>query len=167
MHEHMEIPWSQLIIPQLVNFSIFIGLLVYLARRPLRQHFAGRAEQFETHRKKAEEAKATAGRKHMDVEVQLRELEKSAKGSLQEAELEAKSLKEKIISEAKFAAQRSAEEAEAMAMFEYQRALTLLKTQIIESAVTEAESALQKQVDTRAQARLNDEFVHKLQAVTK
>jgi F0F1-type ATP synthase membrane subunit b/b' len=167
MHEHFEIPWGQLIIPQIVNFTIFVGLLIFIIRKPLREHFTGKSEQFETHRRKAQEAKATADRKHYDAEVQLRELENNAQSSLKDAEHEAKSLKEKMIGEAKNAAKRSAEEAETMAMFEYQRALALLKTQIVESSVVEAEASLKKQVDAQAKSRLNDEFVHKLQAAAK
>jgi F-type H+-transporting ATPase subunit b len=167
MHEHFEIPWSQLIIPQLVNFTLFVGLLFYFVRKPLREHFAGRAEQYEQHRKKAEEAKTVAERKHYDVQVQLHELEQNAKGSLADAEREAKGLKEKIINDARAAAKRSAEETEGMAQFEYHRALATLRTQIVESAVTEAEANLKKQVDANAKSRLNDEFVHKLQAASK
>jgi len=167
MHEQMEIPWRELVIPQAVNLVIFLGLLIYALRKPIRDHFIGRAEQFEQHRKKAAEAKATAERKHYDVEVQLRELEQNAKGSLQDAEREAVGLKEKIINEAKVAAKRAAEEAESMAMFEFQRAIALLRTQIVDSSVAEAESNLKKQVDAKTKSRLNDDFVHKLQAAAK
>ena len=167
MNEHMAIPWRELIIPQLVNFFIFLGLFIYLVRKPIREHFSGKAEQYEAARKKGEEATATAQRKHYDIEVQLRQLEQNSQGSRAEAEAEAKGLKEKIISEARSAAKRAAEEAEIMAQFEYQRALTLLKMQLVENSVVEAEANLKKQVDAGTKSRLNDEFVRKLQAAAK
>lgn len=165
MHEHAEIPWSELIVPQLINFSLFIGLLIFIVKKPIRQHFTERADQFEAHRKKAEQNKVEAERKHYDVEVQLRQLEQNAQKSIADAEAEAEALRMKIVRDAHEAAKRAGDETEALAHFEFQRAMATLKAQVVASSVSEAEGALKKKIDSNTKTRLNDEFTHKLQAV--
>ncbi len=164
MHEHVEIPWSQLLIPQFFNFALFLVALIYILRKPLKEHFSGRLAQFESHRKKAEQTKAEAERKHYDVEVQLRQLDQNAQKSVTEAEAEAEVLRTKIVREAHDAAKRAGEDVEALAAFEFQRALATLRTQIVNTSVIEAEGSLMKKMDTPIKSRLNDEFTRKLQA---
>ncbi len=162
--EHLALPWKELLVPQIFNFLVFAGLLVFALRKIVSQHFSARAEQFDVTRKKAEQTKVEAERKHYDVQVQLRHLEQSAQKSMADAEAEAVSLKSKIIHGAKEAAKKAGDEVEQLANFEFQRAYAALKSQVVAASVQEAEAAVKKNADGAAKSRLNDEFTRKLQA---
>jgi F0F1-type ATP synthase membrane subunit b/b' len=165
MHEHIEIPWSELVIPQIVNFGLFLALIIFVLRKPLAAHFNQKAEQFSAQRKQAEAAKAEAEKKHALAQSQLKELETGHLRAIEEAKKEAAQLKNKMIIDASDAASRIGEDTAAMVHFEYQRAMLNLKTQVIGSSVQEAESTLRKKIDAGAKTRLNNEFNKKLEAV--
>jgi F0F1-type ATP synthase membrane subunit b/b' len=166
-HELVEIPWSKLVIPQIVNFAIFVGLLIYLLRKPLKSHFEGKATEFAAARVKAEESKAAAERHHYDVQVQLRKLEQNFEKSLAEAGHESAALRERLIAEAKLAAQRQAEDAEAMTQFEYDRALAALRLEIVNASTQQAAALLNKRVDDDLRSKLNDDFMLKVKPLER
>lgn len=158
------IPWAQLIIPQAVNFSVFIGLLVHFLKKPLRNHFSGKNEQFEELRNKAEEARIQAERQNHEVRNQLKILEETSDKSFSEAKSNAQALREQMLAEAKESAEKMTREADKMAEFEYMRAVALLRQELVVAATDMAKENIGTNVSDKRKSKLNDEFVMKLQA---
>jgi F-type H+-transporting ATPase subunit b len=165
-HEAHGLPWKELLIPQFVNFTIFISLLVYFLRKPLADHFSGKNVEFEEMKKKAEQYKAHAEEKNHEVRAQLKELESSANSSLASAKAESQALKEKIISEAQSMAKKITEETGAMAHFELLRAVATLKQELVVNSTKMAEATLSGKANEQIQSKLNEDFINKIQ-VTK
>lgn len=159
-----HIPWKELVVPQIVNFSLFLGLLIYLLRAPLRAHFTGKREAFEEHRKKAEEARVVAERQNAEVRANLNKLENESTQSVEQAKTDAVKLKQKIVVEAKEQATRLESEALKMAEFERARAMNVLKIELANNASAQAEALLSAKVDSSVQTKLSDDFVGKIQA---
>jgi F0F1-type ATP synthase membrane subunit b/b' len=159
-----HIPWKELVVPQIVNFSLFLGLLIYLLRAPLKAHFSGKREAFEEHRKKSEEARVLAERQNAQVRANLDKLENETAQSVEQAKIDATNLKQKIAIEAKEQAARLESEALKMAEFEKSRAVNMLKIELANNAATQAESLLKSKVDTSVQTKLSEDFVGKIQA---
>lgn len=164
-HETHSLPWRELLIPQIVNFTIFFGVLVYFLRKPLRQHFSGKNEEFEGQRKKAEEARVQAERENFDIRNKLRQLEETAGSSLDEAKREAQDIKEKSMAEAKILAEKINEEAGLMTHFELFRAVNLLKQELVINATQMAEKNLTAEMTEKMQSRLNEDFLSKIEMV--
>jgi F-type H+-transporting ATPase subunit b len=157
-----SIPWKELVVPQILNFSLFAGLLIYLLRKPLQAHFAGKSLAFEQERKKAEESKVQAERQNFEVRQKLKDIEATTNSSLDDAARDAAAMKQKLIQEAKNQAARSEQEAVKMAEFEKIRAIAALKQELVLTATQQAEAQLKKDVDQGRQTKLNDEFIAKL-----
>ncbi len=157
------LPWKELLIPQVVNFSIFVGLLIYLVRKPLKQHFSGKNQEFEELRKKAEEYKVQAERQNFDVRNQMKVLEDTAGSSLETAKKDSGEMREKIVTEAKIAARKIAEESDKMAEFELARAIATLKEEFVLNATKLTEQKLVSDVNDKIKDRLNEDFINKVQ----
>jgi F-type H+-transporting ATPase subunit b len=162
---HGHIPWGNLIIPQLVNFSIVMGGLIFLLKTPLRNYFHDRAKSFEQLKQKAEAAKAEAERKNSEVRAQLTTLDTTSDKSLEEAKVESQKLRKQIVDEASVQATRIEEESSRMVQHELDRAVAALRTELVTNSVRFAESKIKEKVTPASQDKLNKEFLDKVQAV--
>src|SRR5437016_5838974 len=87
VHE-VAIPWNSIFV-QAFNFSLLIGLLVYLLRKTVKQHFAERAENYRQLVDRAESARKDAERTRSQVQARLAKLEASAEQTVARATQEA------------------------------------------------------------------------------
>jgi F-type H+-transporting ATPase subunit b len=164
-HDAHHIPWKELIAPQALNFTIFIGLLVYFLKKPVAAHFSGKRDEFDSQKKAAEEARVQAEKHNFEVRKLLKELEETAATNLGNAKKEAQELKSKLINEAKAQSAKSAQEADSMAKFELDRAVSMLRDELISKSSNIATSKIKETTTDKMQTRLNDEFVTKAQGV--
>lgn len=165
--DHHGIPWSELIVPQAVNFAIFFGLFIYLVKKPIRDHFAGKNEEFEIQKKQAEEMRVSAEKQNFEVRNLLRQLEETSAQSLEDAQKEAAATKQKLLKDAHSTADKLSQEAEKMAHFEHMRAVSALREEFVMNSTSLAKENLKQMTDEKAQGKLNNEFVGKLQAVSR
>ncbi len=164
LHDPHAIPWKELVIPQLVNFTLFVGLLIHFVRKPLAAHFADKNAEFEQSRKRAEAAKIQAERLHHDVQTQLKTLEESTHRDLEGAKKEALSVKQKMLSDASVLASRLEQESQSMAKFELMRAQLNLRTEMIQHSTQIAQDNLKKNVGSDTREALNEEFIRNIKA---
>jgi F-type H+-transporting ATPase subunit b len=160
-----DIPWKELVIPQIVNFTIFGSALVYLLRKPIRNYFSGKSEEFEKNKKKAEESKVAAERQNAEIKMQLKNLEESASRDIEKAKTDAKIAREQILKDASATASKLEEEALRLAGFEMQRAVAMLRAELIQNSTKLASDSLQSQLKTETKEALNDEFIKNVKAV--
>lgn len=164
-HGDHSIPWSTMIIPQIVNFTIFVSILAFLLAKPIKNAFANRGQEFEQAVKRAEEARVSAERANQEIKERLEKLEQTAKSSVEEATREAALLKEKIINEAREAAAKLTTEAENSTRHEFERALAALRLELVTNSVKIAEDEIRTKADSSVQAGLQNEFIKKVEGV--
>lgn len=164
-HGSNEIPWDALIIPQLINFSIVVVLLLFLVRKPVANYFADKYKKFNDERRKSEEAQVFAEREYYNLKKQLEELNARYEESISTAKKESRDLREKMIKEAIAAASRMKEDSQKVAQFELQSAALQVRLELVQKAVELAKSDLHKRTGATEQHNLQAGFVEKIQGV--
>ena len=155
------VPWSQLIIPQMVNVSIFVLALVFLLRKPVKEFFAGKEAEFFSAVHKAAETKQAAEKAHTAIKARLSSLETNAEASRKEAIRESEEMKQRTIKEAQEAAAKSAAESEKGIFFERERAIAALRTELVNNSVKAAEEQVRIGSDPAALSGLQKSFSQK------
>ena len=163
-HEAPMIPWKELIIPQIFNFTVFMGILITLIKKPLRAHFANKNQAYEDLRSQSERARAEAEEKNKSVRAQIQEIESKSERNKDDALKDASSQKQKMIADAMAAAVKIQEEAEKMVQFELQRTISLLRQELVQQSAQLAEETLNDKTDEDVLGRLNEEFIEKIKA---
>lgn len=159
----VEIPMA--VTYQVINFVIYIGLLVYFLRKPIKNFFSTREQVYKQALVKAESARKDAERRKHEVEQRLNSLELSANETLADARAEAAAIKKQIQEEATVLAQRLRDEASRSAELEIERAKSELRDEMLVQSVALAKKLLQDKIAEPDQKRLQTEFVDKIQEV--
>ena len=153
------------VIYQAINFVLFIGLLIFLLRRPVKEYFRGRQEAYRMALQKAESARREAEAKRQEIQECLAKLESTTSDSVAQARAEAEALKQKIVSEAQQLSASLREEAQRTAALEVERAKNQLREEMLAQAVALSRKMLEEKIAEPDQKRLQTEFVDKIQVV--
>lgn len=140
--DHHGIPWGNLVIPQIINFLIFAGLLTYYTKDIVISHFKKRAADFEEATQAAARARAEAERRYKEIEGKLATLQANGQTELKKAEADAAALRTSLIEAAKVQAGKIGVEAESIVKAEWQRAVLALRTETLAKSVSHAEEQL-------------------------
>jgi len=152
---------------QLINFLLYIGLIVYLAKKPIQEMFQGRYDGFFSALKKAEAAKAEAEAKRKEIQDRLNKLETTRDESIQKAREEAAALRNQIVEEARSLSSKLKADAEKTALIEIERAKAELREDLLAQSVIMAKRILTDKMQEQDQKRLQSEFVDKIGAVSQ
>lgn len=152
---------------QVINFVLYLGLIVYLAKKPIQEMFQGRYDGFFSALKKAEAAKAEAEAKRKEIQDRLNKLETTRDESIQKAREEAAALRNQIVEEAKSLSEKLKVDAEKTALIEIERAKTELREDLLAQSVIMAKRILTDKMQDQDQKRLQTEFVDKIGAVSQ
>ncbi|MBN8539237.1 MAG: hypothetical protein J0L82_02530 [Deltaproteobacteria bacterium] len=152
---------------QVINFVLYMGLVVYLAKKPLQELFQGRYDGFFSALKKAEAAKAEAEAKRKEIQDRLNKLETTRDESIQKAREEAAALRNQIVEEARSLSSKLKADAEKTAFIEIERAKTELREDLLAQSVIMAKRILTDKMQEQDQKRLQTEFVDKIGAVSQ
>lgn len=151
-------PWPDLIVRTIV-FAVFLGLLIFLLRKPVGKFFADRRENIattleylETQEKNLQEQLEIMARK-MD------ELAAEREDMIAKFEEEGRQERDKLIAEAKTAAERIRQQAEATLAQEIAQAKAELKIRVASAAARLAGELLNKSVTPEDQKRLAEDFM--------
>lgn len=162
--DHQAIP-GQMIILQVLNFLLFVGVLVFFLRPKVIAFFRMRAESFVAAKKRADELKKNAAENKKIMEEKLRDLENSRQATISNARNEAERLRQQIVREAEEMVVKIKDEAERSVQNEMQRARQELRTTLLTEAIDAAKKQVAKNLSDLDQRRLQGEFVEKIQAV--
>ena len=127
-----------IVILQFINFFLYVGLVVFFARKPISDYFKNRQSTFFTALKRADAARAEAQAKRAEIQTRLSKLESSRDESLQNARTEAAALRNQIVDEAKALSAKLQEEAQRTAKIEIERAKTILREELVNQSVAMA-----------------------------
>lgn len=159
--EDHGIPWGQLIIPQIVNFSIFFLTLVFLLRKPVKEFFSGKEAEFNSAVRKAAETKQAAEKAHNEIKQRLTTLEANAEKSRKEALRESAEMKQKLIKEAQEVAAKAASESEKGIFFEHERAIAALRAELVTNSIKVAQEQVRMGTDVAVLSGLQKGFSQK------
>jgi F-type H+-transporting ATPase subunit b len=152
---------------QVVNFVLYVGLLVYLLRKPVRSFFEGRVENYNSALKRAEAQKREAETKRREIQERLTRLESTSAQSIAEARAEAEALRQRVLAEAKELSEKLRAEAQRTAQIELERAKFALRQEMLSQSVQLASKILADKIQEPDQKRLQSEFVEKIQVVNQ
>lgn len=152
---------------QVINFVLYMGLVVYLAKKPLQEMFQGRYDGFFSALRNAEAAKAEAEAKRKEIQDRLNKLETTRDESIQKARDEAAAIRNQIVEEAKSLSSKLKADAEKTAYIEIERAKTELREDLLAQSVIMAKRILTDKMQEQDQKRLQTEFVDKIGAVSQ
>jgi F-type H+-transporting ATPase subunit b len=82
--------------PRVVNFSIFVSLLVYLVAKPIKEFFNGRSQSISSQLSEIEEKLQAAKNEKKEAQNRLKESEKKAEQIIVDAKKEAEFLSKQI-----------------------------------------------------------------------
>lgn len=150
------------VILQFINFGLYVGLVVFFARKPIADYFKNRQANFYTALKRADAARAEAQARRSEIQARLSKLEASRDESLQTARTEAETLRNQIVDEAKALSAKLQQDAERTAQVEIERARTMLREELVNQSVAMAQRILSDKMQEQDQKRLQDEFVQKI-----
>lgn len=165
--EHLletEIPWGSIGV-QTFNFVFLAGVLIYLLRKPVVEHFQARLKAFKELVDRAETAKKEAQKTHGEISDRLRDLQASADDNVRRARADAAELKRQLMEEAKLLAKKLDEDAKRTVELEIDRAKSALRSELLNSALEASRETLEKSIPSSEQKRLQTEFVDKIQVV--
>lgn len=152
---------------QAINFSLFVGLLFFLLRKAVKEHFLGRREGFLDAVSRAAAVKEKAEEEHKEIRQRLDRLHSEAEQNAQRAHSEAEGLKKEILREADVQAQHIKLEALRMVEIEQDKALSTVRSEIIRQSMEKARKILDEKIQVEDHNRLQNEFVDKIQAVPR
>ncbi len=159
--EHGESIWGQ--VGKITNFAILVGLLVYLARKPLTEYIANRRAQVRADLVAAEEIKKTAAAQLAEMDARLkalpRELEELRTRGQQEIAAEEQRIRERAEAERT----RLLEQARRDIEHQVRLARRELVQHAASLAVAVAEQKIKQQITDADQHRLVDRYLERVQ----
>lgn len=148
--------------PAIFNFSLFLGILIYVLKKPIAALFSERVNNYRNALKSADAALAEARTKKSTIAKNMKDLENSRAETVAKAKSDAEALSAAIIKEAKASASKFQEEAERTIRVEVEKAKAEVRNFLLQQAVASAEKNLTEQLDANEQKRLQKEFVSKI-----
>ncbi len=147
---------------QVINFAIYVALVYFVLRKPVREFFKSRVENYQQALRKAEHAREEAEAKKREIQERLATLENTSESSLANARKEAAAMLERIQREAEEFAQKLKFEANQTVAIELEKAKMELRRELLDQAVAMAEKMLRDKMVENDQKRLQTEFVDKI-----
>jgi F-type H+-transporting ATPase subunit b len=163
-HEAVTIPWDSITV-QTFNFLVLFGLLGFLLRKPMKKHFAERAQQYQELVDRAEKARAEAEHSNRQIKERLAKLESSSQQNVAQARAEAEELKARLMTEAKSLSAKLEQEAQRATAVELERAKAELRRELLGKALEASEEKLKKGLGSSDQKNLQNEFAQKIDVV--
>ena len=160
--EHPPITWKDWVWP-VINFSILAFVLVYFARKPVREFFKNRTALIEKSLKEASEARELANKSLEEVQKRLKEADKEVNEILESSRKSGEREKEELIAQGESLKKKMIEQAKANIEFELEKAKKLLKSEAALMALEMAEKQIKEKLDNNEQAKLIDEYIGKLE----
>lgn len=157
-------PDSDLIF-RLVNFAILMGLLFFLLRKPVKEHFASRSKQIRTAIEEARGAYSRAMQENKDILKRLENIEQETQALLKMFREEGEKERENILGNARQFALRLKTDAKKITEAEVLKARAELKQAAIHLSRDLAEKMIRDGVNDNDERRLTDNYLRRLKTV--
>lgn len=145
-----------------INFILFIGLMFFLLRKPIKTAFASKIETYEAAVRRGEKARQDAEAKRLEIEQRLVQLQANANKSIESARVEAKKIADQLNADAQELSRRLRDEAGKSARAEVERAKQELQDEMLTQALALSKKLLEEKIVEGDQKRLQTESVDKI-----
>ncbi len=159
----MQINWSQLI-TNILGFLLLFWGLKRLAWGPILGMLDERRERIAADFKKAEDERADAEAARSKLELELREIEATARKRIEEAATEGSRLGSEIKEEARAEARKILDKARADIDHEHAKARVELRDEIVGMAILGAEKVVKAHLQGEEQEKLVNKFIDELES---
>lgn len=150
---HSGIHWN------LINFSIFVGLLFFFLRKPVKEFWASREGQIRFEIQEAEQLGREAKSHYEEARRLASRLETDAKELTMRLEREGEMEKKQLMEEGTKRSERLKEDVVRILDQEMRKTREFLKEQTATLALETAESMIRDQIQTQDQKKLSDEYL--------
>jgi F-type H+-transporting ATPase subunit b len=154
-------PWGDFLL-RLLNFSVMVGILIWLLKKPAANFFSSRRDTIQKTLDDLEKKKKEAEQHCAEYRAKLAALDRETESIVAEYVQEGEAEKEKIIQEAKKQAEYVKKQAAMAINQEIRAARESLQDEIAELSATAAEDILKKNIKFADQERLIHEFTTKV-----
>jgi F-type H+-transporting ATPase subunit b len=145
-----------------INFIIFLLVMIYLLKKPMKQAMANRRESIEKELQDLEAKKDEAKREYQALEKRLSSLKDEKETLLADFKAEGEKEKQKIIDNARKVASSIIEHAQVTIQQEIQKANQSLREEMADLSVKMAEDILKKNITENDQKILIGEYLAKV-----
>ncbi|MFH1810929.1 MAG: ATP synthase F0 subunit B [Pseudomonadota bacterium] len=152
-HEGAALGWL------LVDFAIFVTLVVVFARKPLTEFLESRSLKIRRALDEAKQAKEQAEARAAELEKRLKDLDKEIGTLRDDIKQMGERERTQLEADGKKAAERVAQDTQSQVQSELDRARGILKAEAVALAMELAEQKLRGQLGAADYRRLNTEFV--------
>lgn len=147
---------------RIVNFTILVGALFFVLRKPVKKVFADRTQGIHETLADLERQKEEAEKKYAEYKGKLALLEQETAKIIESYIAEGEAAKAQIINEARKMAEKMQEQAKVAIQQELEKAKAQIQGEIVQEAVTAAEKLIKKEINDEDQDRLVNEYVAKV-----
>jgi len=147
---------------RVLNFVLMAGILVFVARKPIREFFAKRTQTIATTLTELEAKKKDAEKAYQEYKQRLAELDKETARILEEYRAQGEAEKAKIIAAAEKSAADIRAQADRAIQQEIAGATLALKREVAELSVAAAEKVLKERIGKEDHLRLVKDFTTKV-----
>jgi F-type H+-transporting ATPase subunit b len=147
---------------RVLNFVLMAGILVFVARKPIREFFAKRTQTIASTLTELEAKKKEADKTYQEYQQKLAELDKETARVLEEYRAQGEAEKAKIIAAAEKSAAEIRAQADRTIQQEIASATLALKREVAELSVAAAEKVLKERIGKDDHQRLVKDFTTKV-----
>jgi F-type H+-transporting ATPase subunit b len=155
------------LIARIFNLSLFVGLLIYVLRRPVKSAFQGRRESIRRELTRAQEEKAAALAKLQEVEERLARLDAETSAMREQARREAEAERGRIAAATEEEVRKIREQARREIENAGKAARAELREYAAGQSVSLAEEMLRRSIRPEDDARLVNEYVEDLGGIRR
>lgn len=156
--------WKDVDTWKVLNFVLLALGCFFIARKPVAHFFSSRTKGIEEELTDLEQKKADAERKLAEYEARFRNLEQEAEQIVEDYIKQGEDAKKRILAEAEAQAEKLEDMAKRNIEQEFKAAKALLKQEVVDRAMEQAEALIKKSITTQDQNRLVDEYLKKVEA---
>jgi F-type H+-transporting ATPase subunit b len=156
-----EVNWKELGF-SFFNFAVFLGGLVYLLRRPMRDFLANRRSTLEDSLREAARLRSEAEARLRDLEGRLADLDAERKKILAQYQREGEAEKERLVENARRAAEAMRRELKFRLEQEARELQKELRHRAVDAALAMAERIVRAQVAAADRRRFADDYIEQI-----
>ena len=156
--------WHDVDTWKVLNFVVLALGCFFIAKKPVAQFFSSRTKGIEEELTDLEQKKAEAERTLAEYQARFRNLEQESEQIVEDYIKQGEEAKKRIIAEAEAQAEKLEDMAKRNIEQEFKAAKALLKQEIVDRAMEQAEALIKKSITTQDQNRLVDEYLKKVEA---
>ena len=161
---HAVNAWHDVDTWKVLNFAVLALGCFFIARKPVGQFFSSRTKGIEEELTELERKKADAEKKLAEYEARFRNLEQESEKIVEDYIKQGEDAKTRILAEAEAQAEKLEDMSKRNIEQEFKAAKEVLKQEVVDLAMEQAQALVKKSITTQDQNRLVDDYLKKVEA---